>query len=101
MARAISRALRLLRPHSLGCRRDHLVRRRTLFIIPSGQGSARRRASTLTSDGVSRVRDGERGRPRTKVEKIITSILMGYMQEFEADLRKVLATGETEAIVRW
>ncbi len=26
---------------------------------------------------------------------------MGYMQEFEADLRKVLATGDTEAIVRW
>jgi len=26
---------------------------------------------------------------------------MGYMQQFEADLRKELATGDTEAIVRW
>ena len=26
---------------------------------------------------------------------------MGYMQEFEAELRKTLATGDTEAIVRW
>lgn len=26
---------------------------------------------------------------------------MGYMQEFEAELRTQLATGDTEAIVRW
>ena len=26
---------------------------------------------------------------------------MGYMQQFEAELRTELATGDTEAIVRW
>jgi len=26
---------------------------------------------------------------------------MGYMQEFEAELRTQLATGDAEAIVRW
>jgi hypothetical protein len=26
---------------------------------------------------------------------------MGYMQQFEAELRTQLATGDTEAIVRW
>jgi len=46
-----------------------LVRRPSLFIIPSGQGSARRRASTLTSDGAALVRAGERKPPRTKVVK--------------------------------